>query len=476
MELKLNKPIPEDTICAISTAPGMGGIAVIRISGTNAIIITDRIFYTANKKKLSEAKPNTAHYGTIADENGTPIDDVVVTLFIAPHSFTGEDTVEISCHGSIYIQQQIISLLLRAGCRLAQPGEFTRRAFTNGKLDLSQAEAVADLIASTSAASHRLAMQQMRGGFSRELIQLREKLLTFASLVELELDFSEEEVEFADREKLTDLASEIERVIKRLSDSFTLGNAIKNGVPTAIIGETNAGKSTLLNRLVKEDKAIVSDIHGTTSDVIEDTVVLQGITFRFIDTAGIRETHDAIENMGIERTFQKLDQAHIVIWLIDATGSTQDIEKIAGRVLPHCTDKRLIVAFNKIDKIESATQQQLTDLYKRLTREKPNTSFIFLSASHDQNIDVLEKQLADTIQSTQTGENDIIVTNARHYAALLNAHDAILRTLNGLQSGLSGDFLAQDIRECMHYLGEITGQISTDEILGTIFSKFCIGK
>lgn len=281
---------------------------------------------------------------------------------------------------------------------------------------------------------------------------------------------------FADREKLTDLASEIERVIKRLSDSFTLGNAIKNGVPTAIIGETNAGKSTLLNRLVKEDKAIVSDIHGTTRDVIEDTVVLQGITFRFIDTAGIRETHDAIENMGIERTFQKLDQAHIVIWLIDATGSTQDIEKIAGRVLPHCTDKRLIVAFNKIDKIGSATQQQLTDLYKRLTREKPNTSFIFLSASHVQNIDVLEKQLTDTIQSTQTGENDIIVTNARHYEALLNAHDAILRTLNGLQSGLSGDFLAQDIRECMHYLGEITGQISTDEILGTIFSKFCIGK
>ena len=251
----------------------------------------------------------------------------------------------------------------------------------------------------------------------------------------------------------------------------------KNDLPVvALVGYTNAGKSTLLNRLVKEDKAIVSDIHGTTRDVIEDTVVLQGITFRFIDTAGIRETHDAIENMGIERTFQKLDQAHIVIWLIDATGSTQDIEKIAGRVLPHCTDKRLIVAFNKIDKIGSATQQQLTDLYKRLTREKPNTSFIFLSASHDQNIDVLEKQLTDTIQSTQTGENDIIVTNARHYEALLNAHDAILRTLNGLQSGLSGDFLAQDIRECMHYLGEITGQISTDEILGTIFSKFCIGK
>ena len=466
--------IENDTIAAVASGVG-GAVTLIRVSGGEAIAAGDRIFRGVRGRRLADARGFTILYGTIRDGE-TVVDEVLVSVFRAPHSYTGEDMIEVSCHASAYIQREVMRLLVESGVRTAQPGEFTLRAFLAGKMDLSQAEAVADMIAADNRAAHALAYEQMRGGYSDEFGQLRGRLLELVSLVELELDFSEEEVEFADREKLTDLASEIERVIKRLSDSFTLGNAIKNGVPTAIIGETNAGKSTLLNRLVKEDKAIVSDIHGTTRDVIEDTVVLQGITFRFIDTAGIRETHDAIENMGIERTFQKLDQAHIVIWLIDATGSTQDIEKIAGRVLPHCTDKRLIVAFNKVDKIESATQQQLTDLYKRLTREKPNTSFIFLSASHDQNIDILEKQLTDTVQSTQTGENDIIVTNARHYEALLNAHDAILRTLNGLQSGLSGDFLAQDIRECMHYLGEITGQISTDEILGTIFSKFCIGK
>lgn len=476
MEPELNNTLPQDTICAVSTAPGRGGIAVIRVSGPQAIAITDRIFSTPGGKPLAEARPNTAHYGTIADESGHTLDDVVATLFVSPHSFTGEDTVELSCHGSIYIQQQIIALLLRQGCRLAMPGEFTRRAFTNGKLDLSQAEAVTDLIASTSAASHRLAIQQMRGGFSRELARLREQLLTFVSLVELELDFSEEEVEFADRQKLTDLAHEIARVIKRLCDSFSLGNAIKNGVPTAIIGETNAGKSTLLNRLVKEERALVSDIHGTTRDVIEDTVVLQGITFRFIDTAGIRETRDTIESMGIERTFQKLDQATIVIWLIDATHAPQDIEALSAKILPRCCDKHLIIAFNKVDKIDDTTRQQLTWLYKHLTHEMEGTSLIFLSASHNQNIDTLESLLAETVNLPQTSENDVIVTNARHYEALMHAHDAIQRTLDGLQTGLSGDFLAQDIRECMHYLGEITGQISTDEILGTIFSKFCIGK
>ncbi len=476
METQLNSNTPQETICAISTAPGVGGIAVIRVSGSEAITITDRIFRSIRKHKLTDAQPNTAHYGSIINEAGETVDDVIATLFVAPHSFTGEDTVELSCHGSLYIQQQLIALLLRQGCRLAQPGEFTRRAFTNGKLDLSQAEAVADLIASTSAASHRLAIQQMRGGFSQELARLREQLLTFVSLIELELDFSEEEVEFADREKLTLLAQEIERVIKRLSDSFMLGNAIKNGVPTAIIGETNAGKSTLLNRLANEEKALVSDIHGTTRDVIEDTVALQGITFRFIDTAGIRDTHDTIESMGIERTFQKLDQATIVIWLIDATRSPQEIETVSQKILPRCQGKHLIVAFNKVDKIDGTTRKKLTEVYQHLTDGSDNTRMTFLSAAQGAHIDELEQLLVDAVNLPQTGENDIIVTNARHYEALMHAHTAILHTLDGLAQQLSGDFLAQDIRECMHYLGEITGQISTDEILGSIFSKFCIGK
>ncbi len=476
MESLLTPNIPQDTICAISTAPGVGGIAVIRVSGVEAIDITGRIFRSIRAQRLADARPNTALYGTITDENSSTIDDVIATLFVAPHSFTGEDTVEISCHGSLYIQQQIIALLLRQGCRLAQPGEFTRRAFTNGKLDLSQAEAVADLIASTSAASHRLAIQQMRGGFSNELALLRERLLTFASLIELELDFSEEEVEFADREKLTQLAQEIEQKIHRLSDSFMLGNAIKNGVPTAIIGETNAGKSTLLNRLANEEKALVSDIHGTTRDVIEDTVALQGITFRFIDTAGIRETNDTIESMGIERTFRKLDQATIVIWLIDATRSTEEIENLSQQILPRCEGKHLIIAFNKEDKIDNTTRENLTYLYNQLVGELTNSTLLFISAGQGTHIDQLETALVNAVNMPQVGENDIIVTNARHYEALMHAHTAITRVLDGLATFLSGDFLAQDIRECMHYLGEITGQISTDEILGTIFSKFCIGK
>lgn len=476
MEFRINHQ-PEDTICAISTAPGRGGIAVIRVSGSEAIAVTDRIFHPVKQgKSIAGQAANTVCFGTIRDEQGNIVDEAVVTLFRAPHSFTGEDTTEISCHGSLYIQQQIITLLLRNGARMAQAGEFTRRAFANGKIDLSQAEAVADVIASNSAAAHKLAMQQMRGGFSHALADLRERLLNFVSLIELELDFSEEEVEFADRKRLTDLANEIEHTIRRLSDTFQMGNAIKNGIPTAIIGETNAGKSTLLNALVHEERALVSDIHGTTRDVIEDTTVIQGITFRFIDTAGIRETHDTIESMGIERTFLKLEQASIVIWLIDTTQTTSEATALAGRILPLCTGKQLIVAFNKQDKIDTTVRQQWEQFFDTIKDVHASAQHLFLSAAKQTGIAELESQLITAAQLPETGDNDIIVTNARHYEALHNAHNAIVRVQDGLASNLSGDFLSQDIRECMHYLGEITGQISTDEILGNIFSKFCIGK
>lgn len=467
--------ITNDTICAVSTAPGVGGIAVIRVSGKNAVSVTSRIYKPAKKDfLLSDQKPYTLSFGDVIDEHGTTIDEVVVAMFVAPHSFTGEDTIEISCHGSLYIQQQIIALLIRNGCRSALPGEFTQRAFANGKMDLSQAEAVADLIASTSAATHRLALSQMRGGFSNELVKLRIQLLDFASLIELELDFSEEEVEFADRSRLIELASRIESVIRKLSDSFKVGNAIKNGIPTAIIGETNAGKSTLLNSLLHEDRALVSDIHGTTRDVIEDTTVLQGIIFRFIDTAGIRDTQDKIESMGIELTFRKLDQAAIVLWMIDATGLNESIIRSAGRIIQHCEGKNLIVLLNKTDKLTEQECNEKRELVDSLVTF--DHSVLCISAKMNLGIEDLEQQLVSAASLPEAGTNDIIVTNARHYEALLHAHEAISRVLDGLHSGISGDFLAQDIRECMHYLGEITGQISTDEILGNIFGKFCIGK
>ena len=467
--------ITNDTICAVSTAPGIGGIAVIRISGKDAVLITERIYKPVRKERLlTDQKPYTLSYGNIIDEKGMIIDEVMVARFVAPHSFTGEDTIEISCHGSLYIQQQIIALLIRNGCRSALPGEFTQRAFANGKMDLSQAEAVADLIASTSASAHRLALNQMRGDFSNELAKLRTQLLDFASLIELELDFSEEEVEFADRSKLIDLALHIKMVICKLADSFKVGNAIKNGIPTAIIGETNAGKSTLLNCLLHEDRALVSDIHGTTRDVIEDTTVLQGITFRFIDTAGIRDTQDKIESMGIERTFRKLDQAVIILWMIDATGMNENIIRSAGRIIQHCEGKTLFVLLNKTDKLTGQECEEKRELVESLIPLKH--SILFISAKTNQGIDDLESQLVSVASLPETGTDDVIVTNARHYEALLHAQEAISRVLDGLHSGISGDFLAQDIRECMHYLGEITGQISTDEILGNIFSKFCIGK
>ena len=463
--------INQDTICAVSTAPGAGGVAVIRVSGSEAIAICDTIFVPKTEgKNLQTQKAYTLRYGSIR-RGEELVDDVLVALFRAPHSFTGEDTVEITCHGSVYIQQQILQLLIEKGCRSALPGEYTQRAFLNGKMDLSQAEAVADLIASTSAGMHKLAINQMRGGFSNELTKLRSQLLDFTSLIELELDFSEEDVEFADRTNLKQLATNIEQLIHKLADSFSVGNAIKNGIPVAIIGETNAGKSTLLNLLVGEERAIVSDIHGTTRDVIEDTINLSGITFRFIDTAGIRETNDTIESLGIERTFQKLRQASIVLWVIDLNTPAEQIEELAQTILPQAEGKKVILVFNKSDLLSpnelELKQQLLSDL---------PTDRLYISAKQQANTEILKQHLIQAAALPEVSQNDVIVTNVRHYEALTKAHEAILRVINGLEMNISGDFLSQDIRECMHYLGEITGQISNDEILGNIFGKFCIGK
>lgn len=459
-----------DTICAISTAPGAGGIAVIRVSGPEAIAICNKIFqpHITGKNLLSQ-KAYTLRYGSIRRENEL-VDDVLVALFRAPHSFTGEDTVEITCHGSIYIQQQIMQLLIGAGCRMAHPGEYTQRAFLNGKMDLSQAEAVADLIASTSAGQHRLAFNQMRGGFSNELKELREQLLHITSLMELELDFSDhEELEFADRSELETLASHIETVISRLANSFSVGNVIKNGIPVAIIGETNAGKSTLLNVLLNEEKAIVSDIHGTTRDVIEDTVNLQGILFRFIDTAGIRETHDTIESIGIERTFQKLEQANIVLWMIDTREASSQISQLSSQILPRCKDKQLIIVFNKADLIEETSHIIPANL--------PNDiRSIFISAKQKNGIEKLEQLLIEAANIPSLSQNDIIVTNVRHYEALTRALESIRRVQEGLNVGLSGDFISQDLRECIHHLSDIAGEVTTDQVLGNIFERFCIGK
>ena len=460
----------KDIICAISTAPGMGALAIVRLSGEGSISLTDNIFESPSGKKLTEASANTVHFGRIYN-NGEVLDEVLITVFHSPHSFTGEESIEISCHGSIYIQQKLLELLMSQGARLALAGEFTQRAFKNGKFDLSQAEAVADLIASESKASHRVAMNQMRGGFARKLAELRDKLLQFASLIELELDFSEEDVEFANREQLYILTEEIEKKIDSLADSFRLGNAIKSGIPVAIIGETNVGKSTLLNLLLNEEKAIVSDIHGTTRDVIEDSVNINGITFRFIDTAGIRQTTDVIETMGIERTYKKIEQASIVLWMIDMTSPIYKIESLADMLANKLQDKHVIILFNKADLLTDEQQSEFKSLFPRLEAER-----LFISAKQQQNTGQLHQVLVKAAAIPTIGEDDVIVTNLRHYEALKKALEAILRVKEGLDNGITHDFLAQDIRECMFYLGEITGQISTDEILGNIFSKFCIGK
>ena len=462
--------IQNDTICAISTAQG-GAIGVIRVSGPIAIEVVSRIFTPISGKPLKERRNFSLTFGKIFSNEEEIIDEVLVSLFRAPHSYTGEESVEISCHGSSYILQRVLQLLIGEGCRLAEPGEYTQRAFLNGKMDLSQAEAVADVIASSSAATHRLAMNQMRGGFSRELSILRDKLLHLTSLMELELDFSDhEELEFADRTELSQIAAEIERVIARLVNSFSVGNALKNGVPVAIIGETNAGKSTLLNALLNEEKAIVSDIHGTTRDVIEDTINLRGVTFRFIDTAGIRQTTDVVESIGIERTFQKMSQADIVLWMIDSD-SEVDWESLKGEILPYCEGKNLIVLFNKCDKISPERRAEMTHTFENVDAPK-----LFLSAKERVGLDELETLLIETAALPEISQNDVIVTNIRHYEALTHALDSIHRVQDGLAMQLSGDFVSQDLRECIHHLSDIVGEVSSDSVLQNIFKHFCIGK
>ena len=459
----------QNTICAIATAQG-GAIGCIRVSGPEAIEITSCIFTpAATNRELGDSKPYTLTFGRIYDGSEV-IDEVLVSLFRAPHSYTGENSTEITCHGSAYILQKVLQLLIKNGCRMAAPGEYTQRAFLNGKMDLSQAEAVADLIASSSAATHRLAMSQMRGGFSKELATLRDQLLHFTSLIELELDFSDhEELEFADRSELCQLANNIEKVIARLVNSFNVGNAIKNGVPVAIIGETNAGKSTLLNVLLNEDKAIVSDIHGTTRDIIEDTVNIGGITFRFIDTAGIRETSDTIESLGIERTFQKLDQAEIVLWMIDATNAQAQITQLAGQLLPRCERKQLILVYNKADLVDNI-QNSIPDNFP------DNVQSITLSAKKREHIEELQRMLITSAHLPTITQNDVIVTNVRHYEALNNALEAIHRVQEGLTNNISGDFISQDIRDCIFHLSDIAGEVTNDMVLQNIFQHFCIGK
>lgn len=445
----------EECICALATSAG-GAIGIIRLSGNQAIAITDQIFKTAHGKSLAEASPNTLHYGEIIDKEGHTIDDVLVSVFKAPHSYTGEDSSEISCHGSRYILQQVLQRLTEVGCRQAEPGEYTRRAYMNGKMDLSQAEAVADLIASTNKATHQMALSQLKGHFSNELDALRAKLLKMNSLLELELDFSDhEELEFADRSQLRALADEIAQRIHTLAHSFATGNALKQGVPVAIIGKTNVGKSTLLNRLLHEEKAIVSNIHGTTRDVIEDTTLIDGITFRFIDTAGIRATNDEVERIGIERTFQKMNEARIVIWLLDAMPSAQEIEEMEAKN----QGKKLLMVYNKMDTLDLPVDK------------------LHISARTGENIDQLEKALVDAADIPEITENDVIITNVRHYEALLRADDSLQRVFESMDMDMSGDIIAEDLRMVLEELGEITGgQISSQETLNNIFKHFCIGK
>ena len=451
-----------ETICALATAPG-GALGIIRISGVQSLEILSHVF----SKDLLHAKPNTVYYGHIVERNEVSqhqivIDEVLVSIFRAPHSYTGEDSAEVSCHGSRYILNKVLELLVQNGCRMAQPGEFTQRAYLNGKLDLSQAEAVADLIASSNKATHQLAMSQLRGSVSSELARLREQLLQLTSLLELELDFSDhEDLEFADRTELSSLANKIDSHITHLTHSFETGQAIKQGIPVAIVGKTNVGKSTLLNRLLKDDRAIVSDIHGTTRDTIEDTIDIQGVTFRFIDTAGIRQTTDEVEQIGIKRTYASIQKARIIIWMIDKKPSQEELSNITLLT----DNKQLIVVRNKIDKAENEPFTFVT------------IPLIEISAKQGTNISQLEQAIYDAADIPTLTDTDVIITNARHYEALLRARQSLSRVLDGLRSGLSGDLLSEDLRDVLSILSEITGgQITTPEVLGNIFKNFCVGK
>jgi tRNA modification GTPase len=465
--------ISNDTIIALATPSGVGAVAMIRISGVKAIEIVNRHFTSKyGTKDLSKVDSHTIHLGNIKDGDRI-LDEVLVSIFKNPRSYTGEDVAEINCHGSVYIQQEIIQFFIKRGVRHADPGEFTLRAFLNGKMDLSQAEAVADLIASNSAASHGIALQQMRGGFSHELAKLREQLLNFASLIELELDFSEEDVEFADRTEFKKLLEAIAMILKRLIDSFALGNVLKNGIPVAIVGEPNVGKSTLLNTLLNEDKAIVSEIAGTTRDAIEDEIIIEGINYRFIDTAGIRKTSDTIESIGIKKTFEKIEQAQLIIFLLDASlienGKTKagTIADEIDALRNQHPNKQFVAIANKTDLISAGNLDTLKS-------EIPD--IIPLSAKHKQGIDQLLNTLTNLVNKGALSANETIVSNSRHFEALNNALNALKEVQQGIDSNISTDLFAIDIRQALFHLGEITGEVSTEDLLGNIFSNFCIGK
>ena len=467
----------QETIVALASPSGAGAIAVIRISGENAIAIAASVFESISGKDISKQKTHTLHLGHIIDGKKV-IDQVLLSIFKGTNSYTGENTVEISCHGSTFIQQQIIQLLLRSGCRIANPGEFTLRAFLNGKMDLSQAEAVADLISSDNEASHQIAMQQMRGGFSNEIAKLREELLNFASLIELELDFAEEDVAFADRTQFRELLNRIEFVLKRLIDSFAVGNVIKNGIPVAIVGEPNVGKSTLLNALLNEERAIVSEIAGTTRDTIEDELVIGGIGFRFIDTAGIRETSDLVESLGIQKTFEKIEQAQVVLYLVDGSrlsvdGKLETLLLEVGKTRNQFPQKPIVVIINKMDLI---SPENLSTIDKKLSINNEQLTTIYISAKANIGVDELKNLLLSFVNTGALRNNETIVTNSRHYDSLIKALDEIQKVNYGLQTDLSSDLMAIDIREALYHFGMITGQVTNDELLGNIFANFCIGK